>query len=114
MPQVCTHVHKRLDSTTENARIIDFLLLHHASEAQSQRKSGSCSLTNTKYLHDIFDARFDDAECRACSQVTQKSDWAEEVAESKAMLGENTVLLAIKVHPSSLQYQPAGGQSGVN
>lgn len=66
------------------------------------------------YLHDIFDARFDDAECRACSQVAQKSDWPEEVAESKAMLREDTVLLAIKVHPSSLHYQPAEGYSGVN
>ena len=64
-------------------------------------------LLYSKYLHDIFDARFDDAECRACSQVAQKSDWAEEIAESKAVLGEDTILLAIKVYPSSLQYQPA-------
>lgn len=83
-------------------------LLHLASEAQNQpaqlNEYQAYDQQFSTYLHDIFDARFDHAECRACSQVAQKSDWSEEVAESKAMLRKNIVLLAIKVHPSSLQH----------
>lgn len=98
---------------------------HHWLQFDAQSEGGSKPaeeraaqlsehLLYSKYLHDIFDARFDDAEYRACSQVAQKSDRAEEVAESKAVLREDAILLAIKVHPSSLQYQPARGHSGVN
>lgn len=55
------------------------------------------------YLHYILYSRFNDTECRARDEVAQNPEWAEQVGENEAVLGEDAVFLAIKVYPPTLQ-----------